>query len=501
MLLKAESISRSFGGFMAVQKVDLQVEKGAILGLIGPNGAGKSTFFNCLTGDLMPTEGSVIFDGIDITRASPEEHARLGIGRTYQVPATFENMTVLENVMVGSFLRYSDRKAAREAALQVLDFTGMAGLADQSARGLGTPGRKRLEIARALAMEPQLLLLDEALAGLTPVEVREAIELVRKIHRRGITILIVEHIMEVILSLTQSAIVFHYGRIIARGHAEEVVKNPEVIEAYLGHSQDQKERKDWRPTRSIRPEKGAKTSLSVERLQVRYGDLVGVADVSLTVPEGSIVALLGSNGAGKTTTLNAIAGLVNPSAGTIKWQGDAIGHLEAFSIVTKGVSLSPEGWHLFSQQTVERNLLLGAAALRNRKRIPELLDKVYRLFPHLAARKDRRASTLSGGERQMLALGRALMSEPRLLLLDEPSLGLAPAVVENLYETLIELHGNGLTLLLAEQSVQLALEVADYAYVLQTGHTVLEGPAEELMQSSQVQQIYLGLSSKTTTTS
>ncbi len=215
--------------------------------------------------------------------------------------------------------------------------------------------------------------------------------------------------------------------------------------------------------------------LEVEHLEVRYGDLIGVADVSLRVEEGHIVALLGSNGAGKTTTLNAIAGLVRPSAGTIRWRGEEIGGMPAYAIVPKGLALSPEGWRLFVNQTVEQNLRLGATALRDKSRIPQLLDRVFGIFPRLAERRRQSASTLSGGERQMLALGRALMSEPKLLLLDEPSLGLAPAVLETLYDTLWKLHQEGLTLLLAEQTVPLALDIADYGYVLQTGRTVLEG--------------------------
>ena len=233
--------------------------------------------------------------------------------------------------------------------------------------------------------------------------------------------------------------------------------------------------------------------LSVRNLTVRYGDLVGVADVSLQVSDGSVVALLGSNGAGKTTTLNAIAGLVPPAAGAIDFAGAAIAGQPAYAIVARGLALSPEGWRLFVQQTVEQNLLLGATVLKDRRRIPDLLDRVYTLFPRLAERRRQRAGTLSGGERQMLATGRALMSDPRLLMLDEPSLGLAPAVVESLYETLRRLRGQGLTLLLAEQAVELALEVADHAYVLQTGRTVLQGPASELAQDADVQRIYLGL--------
>jgi branched-chain amino acid transport system ATP-binding protein len=172
--------------------------------------------------------------------------------------------------------------------------------------------------------------------------------------------------------------------------------------------------------------------LSVSHLEVRYGDLIGVADVSLQVEEGSVVALLGSNGSGKTTTLNAIAGLVRPSGGSIEWRGESIARQPAYAVVAKGLALSPEGWRLFVAQTVEQNLRLGASALADKSRMPALFERAYALFPRLAERRHQLAGTLSGGERQMLALGRALMSEPRLLMLDEPSLGLAPAVVEAL---------------------------------------------------------------------
>jgi branched-chain amino acid transport system ATP-binding protein len=234
--------------------------------------------------------------------------------------------------------------------------------------------------------------------------------------------------------------------------------------------------------------------LKVEHIEVRYGDLVGVADISLEVSAGQIVALLGSNGAGKTTTLNAIAGLVRPSRGRIEWRGEAISGEPAYAIVSKGLALSPEGWRLFVGQTVEQNLRLGATALADRSRIDALFERVYVLFPRLAERRRQMAGTLSGGERQMLALGRALMSEPHLLMLDEPSLGLAPTVVESLYDTLKELHRQGLTLLLAEQSIPLALDIADYAYVLQTGRIALQGTAAELERNEEVREIYLGVS-------
>jgi branched-chain amino acid transport system ATP-binding protein len=235
VLLEARGISKAFGSFRAVDGADLDVREGEIVGLIGPNGAGKSTFFNCLAGDTEPTSGHIRFVGQDVTRSSSEAHARLGMARTFQVPVTFEDMTVVENVMVGGFLRHRHRAAAMRKAEATLEFTGLSHLSGSPARSLGTPGRKRLEIARALATEPKLLLLDEALAGLTPAEVRQAIELVRRIQALGITIVIVEHIMEVILSLAERAVVFHQGKVIAQGAPRAVVDDQAVIAAYLGH--------------------------------------------------------------------------------------------------------------------------------------------------------------------------------------------------------------------------------------------------------------------------
>ena len=233
--------------------------------------------------------------------------------------------------------------------------------------------------------------------------------------------------------------------------------------------------------------------LTVTNLEVRYGDLIGVADVSINVPKGSIVALLGSNGAGKTTTLNAIAGLVPANRGQIRLADQDIAGLPAYAIVRRGLALSPEGWRLFVQQSVENNLLLGAASVSDRARVARLLERAYAVFPRLAERRRQQAGTMSGGERQMLAVARALMSDPMLLLLDEPSLGLAPTIIETMYETFQRLHKEGLTILLAEQSVDLALEVADHAYVLQVGRSVLSGRAGELSNNPEVQRIYLGI--------
>jgi branched-chain amino acid transport system ATP-binding protein len=240
MLLDARRITKAFGSFKAVDDASIAVERGEILGLIGPNGAGKSTFFNCLTGDLRPTAGTVLFEGRDVTSLAAESRAHLGIARTFQVPLTFESMSVLDNVMIGAFLRFPGADEARHKARQVIEDVGLGAAAFAPAKSLGTPGRKRLEIARALASEPKVLLLDEAMAGLTPAEIRTAIDLVRQIHACGITLVIVEHIMEVIISLAQRVVVFHQGREIARGTPREVTSNERVIEAYLGVRHAQK---------------------------------------------------------------------------------------------------------------------------------------------------------------------------------------------------------------------------------------------------------------------
>jgi branched-chain amino acid transport system ATP-binding protein len=241
-LLEIKGIWKRFGGLVANSDVSISVERGEIVGLIGPNGAGKSTFFNCLAGETLPTSGRIVFKGEDVTHAAPEAHARAGIGRTFQVPITFEDMTVLENVMVGAFLRHPHRNDARDHARRIVALTGLQ--PEQRARSLGTPGRKRLEIARVLATDPHLLLLDESLAGLTPTELQAAIALVRRIHDMGITIVIVEHIMEVIMTLTKRVLVFNQGHVIASGTPESVVRQDAVIEAYLGRAhrrqQDQK---------------------------------------------------------------------------------------------------------------------------------------------------------------------------------------------------------------------------------------------------------------------
>lgn len=237
-VLKVESVSVAFGGLVAVDTVSFQVAPGEIVGLIGPNGAGKTTLFNAVSGYYKPTRGRISFLGRDITGRAPYALAAGGIGRTFQIVKPFAGLSVLENIIVASYLRHPRQAAARRKAWEVLNFIGLGDRADLPAAGLTLAGRKRLEIGKALALEPKLILLDEVVAGLNPTEADQTVQLILKIRDAGITILIVEHIMRVIMKISTRIIVLNYGRMIAQGKPDEVARDRQVIEAYLGESAD-----------------------------------------------------------------------------------------------------------------------------------------------------------------------------------------------------------------------------------------------------------------------
>jgi branched-chain amino acid transport system ATP-binding protein len=232
--------------------------------------------------------------------------------------------------------------------------------------------------------------------------------------------------------------------------------------------------------------------LEVERLQVRYGDAPALWDASLTVGDGELVSIVGPNGAGKTTLINAIVGLLPPASGSVRFQGVEISRLPAHQVCGHGIAVVPEGRRLFTGMTVEENLEIGCYVPSARARRDESLEQVFSIFPILRERRRQLAGALSGGMQQMLAIGRALMARPRLLLLDEPSLGLAPTVVDNVFEVILEIHREGVSILLVEQNVGKALEIAARAYVLEEGRIVSEGAPADLLRQAHIQEAYLG---------
>ena len=234
-LLELRAVTKRFGGLVANQDVSFTIDTGEIVGLIGPNGAGKTTLFNCITGYMHPEEGRIRFGGADITRARPATVCGRGIARTWQVVRTFGRMTVLENIICGALKRTNRVGQARARAMRLLEFTGLAGREDMPAANLTLADKKRLEIARALATEPRMLLLDEAMSGLTPTETADAVRLVRRIHGElGVALCVVEHVMEVVMPLSQRVIVLDSGKKLIEGLPQEIVRNEQVIKAYLG---------------------------------------------------------------------------------------------------------------------------------------------------------------------------------------------------------------------------------------------------------------------------
>ena len=402
----------------------------------------------------------------------------------------------------------------------------------QAAYTLSYANRRRTEIARAHVSSPDILVLDEPTAGMNQSETAEVLQQLLELKAQGQTMLLVEHKIDLIEALCDQVIAMDGGRIIASGLPRQVSADPRVITAYLGDRRPRNDAPmngqadvlarqnalapvtaaepidgqdpDSTPTR-LRAKaeasddegkptaEGERTLLSLDGVDVSYGPVKALDHVSLRIPQGGIVSLLGGNASGKSTTMKTILGLLAPKEGTIRLDGQEITHTPTKDRVRSGIASVPEARRVFAAMSVEENLRMGAYTQRERNQIEQDLDAIYERFPRLAERRGQQAGTLSGGEQQMLAFGRALMSHPRLICMDEPTMGLSPKLVDQVLEQIASLRDQlGISILLVEQQAELALSIADYGYVLQNGLIRLEGPARQLLNDERVRQAYLG---------
>jgi ABC-type branched-subunit amino acid transport system ATPase component/ABC-type branched-subunit amino acid transport system permease subunit len=506
-LLRVENVSVHFGGLRAVSEVSIAVEEGSITALIGPNGAGKTTLFNAISRLQRTAGGAIWFGDQDISKFDASSAARLGMARTFQNLRIFVNMSVLDNVLVGchrheksGFLagglgfpsQRREERLSRTRALDALALVGLEPMADLPAVSLPYGQQRLVEIARALASEPRLLMLDEPAAGMNQSEREDLIQRIAIIREAGITVLLVEHDIDLVMDISDKVNVLDYGKLIAAGTPETVQQDQKVITAYLGVDRGER---DLCSTRDLVDGENCPVPeelLRIEGLVTAYGSIEALHGVDLVVPKGMVVSVLGANGAGKSTLLHTISGLVRPNHGKVIYQGADITKLAPEKIMARGLCQVPEGRQLFPTLTVEDNLAVGATGRKDRKSLADDIAYVYELFPILGERRKQEAGTLSGGEQQMLAIGRALTGKPTLLLLDEPSMGLAPLAVERIFEALAKLNEQGLTMLMVEQNAEMALSLAHFAVVLQTGNVTLSGTATKLRQDDRVRASYLG---------
>jgi branched-chain amino acid transport system ATP-binding protein/branched-chain amino acid transport system permease protein len=490
--LDVRDIGITFGGIKAASGVSFSASPGKVTSVIGPNGAGKTTVLNMIGGFYRPDAGSIRLGDAELAGAAAWKVARAGIGRTYQTTKLFETMSVLDNVLIamrrgrlGSMLSAAADDADIRSAEGLLAFVGYREALARPAGDLPHVDRRLVEIARALAMRPRVLLLDEPAAGLMSSDKDALSGLLRRIADAGIAVILVEHDMRLVMGISDRVVVLDAGRPIAAGTPNEVRHDAKVLAAYLGAG-------EARARRRQQPWSGPQDAvLAAMNLAAGYGAAPVLQQVNVDVRPGEMVALIGANGAGKSTLMRAIAGLLRPVDGEVILDDRRIERSEAHRIAARGLALVPEGRQVFPELTVYDNLELGANTRDNVDYAVDI-EALLKRFPRLRDRLNSRAGLLSGGEQQMLAIARGMMAKPRILLLDEPSLGLAPAMINELFEVLADLRDDGITILLVDQMAVLALDIADRGYVVDSGKIVREDSAVNLAGDPEVEAAYLG---------
>jgi ABC-type branched-subunit amino acid transport system ATPase component len=346
--------------------------------------------------------------------------------------------------------------------------------------------KRLVEIARALAIRPAVLALDEPAAGLDAKDTAAIAQLLRKLAAIGIAVILVEHHMELVMGVSSHVIVLDAGAKIAKGEPLKVAAEPAVRAAYLGVGELTERKRARSVTGNEKP------LLAVRGLSAGYGAATIVRNATLEIAGGELVAVLGANGAGKTTLMRALSGLIRPIVGEVRFLGARVEELTADRITSQGLILVPEGRQVFPDLSVEDNMRLGAYARRSPNEAA-MIEALFERFPALKQRRQQRAGLLSGGEQQMLAIGRALMTNPDCLIMDEPSEGLAPIIIQGLWEAIGTLKKEGLSILLVEQNAHLALKLVDFVHVMSKGQVVYSAKPDELRANDAIKSSYLGI--------
>jgi ABC-type branched-subunit amino acid transport system ATPase component len=369
-------------------------------------------------------------------------------------------------------------------ARALLDYVGYTGSLQRSAGDLAHIDKRLLEIARALAQRPSVLMLDEPAAGLNHGDKVALARLLKTIADAGLAVVLIEHDMTLVMGISDRIVVLDAGKRLAHGRPGEVRGNKAVIDAYLGGATfgTHPRAPGWQASHE--------RLMTVTRLGAGYGANAVLAGVDLTLDRGELVAVLGANGAGKSTLMRALSGLLQPSSGSVMFAGKEIGMLAAHRIAREGLVLVPEGRQVFPELSVLDNVRMGAYTRTDLQ--PGEVEAMVERFPSIARRRHGRAGLLSGGEQQMLAIARGLIARPKVLLLDEPSLGLAPALINELFKVLSGLRDQGMTILLVDQMAALALAVADRGYLMESGAIVHSGTADSLRDDPALERVYLG---------
>ena len=481
-ILEARGIAKSFGGIKAVQGVDILVRDRSLHALIGPNGAGKTTAFNLISGMFVPDEGEILLRGRSIAGLSPEAITAAGIGRSFQITNLFPALSVEENVRLAIQARHRHRfdpwaqaralaDIERETAA-LIRYLGVAGMEQAEAGALSYGGQRLLDMGLALATKPRLLLLDEPLAGLAAAERQRIGDIVKRISS-DVPVLLVEHDIDRVFQIADAVTVMNEGRVLVDGTVEDARSNPRVQEVYIGTGA---------VTLAAKPRESAAEPamlLAASGVNTYYGKSHVLVDVAFDVRQHEIVALLGRNGAGKSTLLKTLIGIAPPASGSIRLGTQEIAGLPSAEIARLGVGYVPQGRGLFAGMSVAQNLELGRLKRQTGHGVRWDLERIFAYFPRLAERLDTPADFLSGGEQQMVAVARALSGDVRVLLLDEPFEGLAPTVIEQLFESFDKLR-HEVSIVIVDHHLDLALALSDRTVALERGRVIHSGPSRDL---------------------